>query len=173
MAVRTLLAFMGAFMSILFFLLVQEPYALNFKSFDNSIAHIEMHIVQDYEITTKGVSSIFHAKRAMRFQDRDEFYEVDGIFKKDAFVNTLQANKAIMKGEDIELVGDVYYVRSDDNTFKSEQANYNKTTKILSGDTFFVATFGKHESEGEGFEYQTEEGILNAWHVNARLETEK
>jgi hypothetical protein len=167
------MAFIGAFMSVLLFLLVQEPYELNFKAQDSTIAHMEMHIVKDYEITSEGVNSIINAKRAMRFEDRDEFYGIDGVVRNRGLINTLRANKATSRGDEIMLDGDVYYVRSDDFTLKSERILYHRSQKELSSDTFFVATYGPHKSEGEGFIYKIEPEILEAWNIHANLEMEK
>ena len=164
---------MGAFMSVLLFLLVQEPYELNLKAKDRSIAYMEMHVVKDYEIDIQGVNSVINAKRAMRFDDRDEFYEIDGVLRNRGLINTLRANKAISKGEEILLDGDVYYARSDDFTLKSERLFYHRGEKKLSSDTFFVATYGPHESKGEGFVYGIESEILEAWKIDANIKMEK
>ena len=173
MALRTLVAFVGAFMSILLFLLVQEPYALNFKAQDAKIAQMEMHVVKDYEITTDGVNSIINAKKAMRFSDRDEFYEVDGIVRDEGLVNTLRANKAISHDGIIELHGDVYYVRSDDFTLKSEQVIYNREKKELFSDVAFEVTYGPHQSTGESFNYQVDSKILKADKIRANIKVEQ
>jgi len=172
-ALRTLAAFMGAFMSILLFLLVQEPYELDFKPQNSSIAHMEMHVVKDYEITLDGVNSIINAKRAMRLGDRDEFYEVNGVVRNSGLINTLSANKATSRDNVIQLDGDVHYVRSDDFTLKSEKVIYDRKTKELSSDTFFVTTYGPHKSKGEGFIYEMEAEVLRAWKIDANIKMEK
>ena len=160
-------------MSVLFFLLMQEPYELNFKAQDNTIAHMEMHVVKDYEITTNGVNSIINAERAMRFEDRDLFYEVDGVVRNRGLIHTLRAKKATSRGNIIQLDGDVYYVRSDDFTLKSDRIVYNRDEKMLSSDSFFTLNYGPHRGEGERFVYKMESEILEAWKIGATLEMEK
>lgn len=173
MALRIIAVFLGAFSTVLLFLLSQEPYTFNFKVSDNKIAYIQMNIVQDYEITTDGVNSIVHAKEVLRFNDRDEFVNIDGILKKEPFINSLRAKKAILKDEKLNLFGDVFYARSDEITLECEQASYDFSTKVLSSNTFFTATFADHLGEGKGFVYKTTEGLLDAWDVKARIKTEK
>lgn len=173
MALKTLGAFMGAFMSVLLFLLMQDPYILDFKTKDNSIAYMQMYIVKDYEITTEGVRGIFNAQKAIRYKDRDEFYVVDGILQNDGFVSTLNAKRAILKGDIVQLNGDVFYARSDDFTLKSDEMIYDRVKKRLWTDLYFMATYGPHQSEGEGFVYLLDSKILEAWKVDAKIETEK
>ena len=69
MALRIIAVFLGAFSTVLLFLLSQEPYTFNYKVSDNKIAYIQMNIVQDYEITTDGVKRIEQANENIRYND--------------------------------------------------------------------------------------------------------
>ena len=172
MALKTLYGFFGAMMSIALFLLTQEEYVFDFKAQDTSIAQITLHDVKNYEIALAGINTITTAKEVRRFASYDELLNVETLMKEEDQVALLRANKATLRGPNVLLEGEVYYTRSDDVTFESDEANYNRETNIAEGSLPFLATYGPHQSKGESFEYNTQTRELVATKIDATLETE-
>ena len=155
------------------FLLAQDPYLLDFHPVNTKIAQVEMYDVQDHEIGTTGVISITNAKKAVRFSDRDELYDVDALLRRDGFINSLRANKGTLKKEVIYLEGDVRYVRSDGITFESEAVEYYKTKDMLKGNVPFVLSDTYNKTNGDSFVYLIDKKKIDAKNIHATLETEK
>ena len=155
------------------FLLAQDPYLLDFRPADPKIAQVEMYDVQDHEISVDGVVSITNAKQAIRFANRDELYGVDALLRRDGFINSLRADKGILKNNVVYLEGDVRYVRNDGITFESTAVEYHRNKDILKGNVPFVLSDTYNKTLGNSFIYRIKEGLIEANNIHATLETEK
>ncbi|MBE0496572.1 MAG: hypothetical protein IBX45_09200 [Campylobacterales bacterium] len=173
MALKTLYAFLGTMVSIALFLMTQEQYSFAFKPQDPTVANMVMHGVQNYEISTLGVESITNAKTLKRFTKYDELYAVETLMRGELHVSLLRANEATITDAMAYLKGDVYFARSDEVSFESEEAIYHREAKILEGNLPFLAMYGPHQSKGKSFVYNMNDKTLEATHVDALLETEK
>ncbi len=173
MALRTLYAFLGAMVCIALFLTSQEQYSFAFKPRDTKAAQVILHEVKNFEIAPEGVLSITTAKTLERFLHHDVLTQAEVLMKQEEHVSFLRAQTALLKGQSVYLKKDVYFARTDAISFESDEAIYHRDTKILEGNSPFIAKQGPHQSVGETFVYDMQKGELQATRVHAFLETEK
>ena len=173
MALRTLYAFLGAMVCITLFLTSQEQYSFSFKPEDTKAAQVVLREVKNFEITPEGVQSITTAKTLERFLDYDVLTQAEVLVRQGLHVSFLRAQTALLKGQSVYLKKDVYFARTDAISFESDEAIYHRDTKVLEGNSPFVARQGPHRSVGKTFVYDTQKGELQATSVHAFLETEK
>jgi len=173
LALKTLYVFLGTLMCVALFLMAQEQYFFDFKPKDPKAAHMVMHGVRNYEISDLGVQSITNAKTLKRFATYDELIVAESLMRGETYVSLLRANSATITEKFVFLKGDVYFARSDEVSFESQEATYDRQNKVLKGNLPFLAMYGPHQSKGEGFVYHMDEKTLEATKIDALLETEK
>jgi len=174
LAVKFLYYFLFAFVAIMVFLLYQKPYdVVKSKSSKNS-PNIEMINMVNYSITKDGISHIVRASKVLRFVNRDEFYDLDGIKKsKDLLLENLKADSGLLIKDDLKLVGNVYYKNSDSVKFKSQEANYNLKTKVFKTDVNFTLEESRSVTRGTSMVYKTKEGKIYAKSIKSMIEEDK
>ena len=83
MVIKIFYFFIALFSVVMVFLSVQTPYVAElFNGDDSKIATIEMHGIDDYEITNDKITAKFSAKSGERFSNKDVFsdFVADKIF---------------------------------------------------------------------------------------------
>ena len=157
----------------MFFLLSQDPYLLELSPPNTKIASVEMYDVQDHEINDKEVVSITNAKKVMRYNDRDEFFDVNTLLRRNGFINSLSANRGEKRGSVVYLSGDVRYVRDDGVTFRSNSVQYHQDTDVLKGFEPFTLTDVKSQTVGKSFVYDIKNKKIDAEKIYSIVELEK
>lgn len=152
-------------------MLMQEPYMDLWKPSINKIAHMKLHNVEDYEISTNGITGQNKAKEIIRYDDRDEFTEIQSLLKRDGISNTLNADKGEYKNKIFYFKGNVNFQRQDLN-FTSETLRYDTENKVLTCQTPFIAWNLKTKINGEKFFYNINEKTLIIDKVKANTKME-
>ncbi|MFV0481580.1 MAG: LPS export ABC transporter periplasmic protein LptC [Campylobacteraceae bacterium] len=153
-------------------LLTQEPYSFDMSNQNGSIASIELLHVKDYNINEEGVVMAISADRALRFSDRDVLYTVDAYMNKNNTVETLKSNNATIKNEVIYLDGNVIYTRDKTLKLTTEEVEYYQKNGTIVGKTLFRIEDSINVAHGDGFVYNTKNGVIDAKNIKALIETE-
>ncbi len=173
MAVKFLYYFLFVFVLIMVFLLYQKPYDVVLSKSSKNEPNMEMIGVTNYSITQHGIAHIVKATRVLRFDQHDEFYNIDAVRKQNGgFFDNLKANSGKLMKDDLKLVGNVRYANSDARKFKSEQADYNLKTKVFKTDVAFKLEDNSSVTYGSSMVYNTVEGKIYANNIKSTAEVE-
>ena len=174
MAVKLLYYFVIIFLGIMAFLLMQNPYKLQENKSKSKQANIEILGMKNYSITKNGVDSIVIAKRVLRYDTHDEFYNINAIRKqKNSIVDIVRADKGSLVKNDLKLDGNVRYKRSDGVKFNSNEALYNLDSKVFKTNDNFILEDNKTITYGSSLVYQMKEGKIYAKNIRSIAEVNK
>jgi LPS export ABC transporter protein LptC len=174
LAVKLLYYFVFIFVGILLFLLYQKPYFIPTNPNRGHIASLEAYDVVNYSINQNGIYSLAKSSKIFRFNDHDEFYDIDVIRKKDdGVIDNLKARKGILKQNDLNVIGDVRYQDSNGVKFSSDEAKYNLKSKIFKSDTNFILKNNSTIIYGNSLVYQSKDGKIYAKNIKSISEVNK
>jgi LPS export ABC transporter protein LptC len=105
----------------------------------NDLALFELGKFTMYELNTQGLDTLMSGEKAFRYSDRYIVDKMDYTDNSKKYIANIVSNRAIYKGDIINLDGDVVYTREDALTFESQHVTYNKKTSIaISKDKYFA-----------------------------------
>lgn len=156
------------------FLLTKNPYTLHYKPLKGKQPDIELFDVKNYEILTTGIDSIVLSKKVEKYKDYDQFYNIDVLYKDNLnLIDSLLADKAILKNNILYLSDNVKYTRSDNLALNSNRVQYDIGKKIISSNDLFELIKNNVKTTGNSFTYQMQKGIIEAYKVKSIIRTEK
>lgn len=173
MVVKILYYFVFAFLGIMVFLLMQNPYDIEVSNIKEKVPSIEVLGVKNFSITEEGISSIATAKRVLRYNTHDEFYDISIIRREKKLQDTLSANVGSLVKDDLKLSGNVRYKNSDGLKFNSNEAEYNLKSKIFKTEDKFVIKDDKTTTQGNSLVYQTKDGKIYAQNIRTITKVDK
>jgi LPS export ABC transporter protein LptC len=153
---------------------MQNPYELSNAKKESKVANIEVLGMKNYSITKNGINSITTAKRVLKYDTYDEFYDVSMLRRrKEVLLEKLQADTGTLVKNDLTLVGNVKYKNSNGVKFKSEEAQYNLNTKVFKTDKNFILEDNRTITHGSSLVYQTKKGKIDAENIRSIIEVDK
>jgi len=118
-----------------------------------------------YEFDLEGLQTVMTGKHTLRYSNR---YIVDEIYFKDYskdFISSMKADKALYKGDIIDLEGNVSYSREDGLAFVSPTLHYDTQTSIATTSDKFIAYKGKSIMEGKTLKYNSKRNMLHSKNI--------
>ena len=135
---------------MIFFLF--EPLNREQKEFDE-IPMIELENFTLSQLNKTGLTSITKGSKGIRYEDRYTVEDINHTDNSKKYLANIKAKDGLYKGEVLDLVGDVIYVREDGLLFETQKANYNTQTKIMIASTDYVSYMGKNRATGSYLKY--------------------
>jgi LPS export ABC transporter protein LptC len=126
-----------------------------------------------YEFDKNGLLTIMNGEEAIKYKDRYEIKDVDYTDNSQQYLANMQANYGIYKNEVVNLDGDVFYIREDGFTFKSQEAVYNTKTSIARVDKDFVLYQDKNIIRGNLLVYNNKLNTTKFSNVRATYQINK
>ena len=157
MVIKIFYFFIALFSVVMVFLSVQTPYVAElFNGDDSKIATIEMHGIDDYEITNDKITAKFSAKSGERFSNKDVFsdFVADKIF--DDLNHTITSKNAELTKNLAVAYGNAHYKNSDNIEYFSDKISYDMQKHVVFSDTNFTMTKGMDKIEGAKIRYEIE-----------------
>ncbi len=163
MAVKLLKYFLLFFILVMVFLLTKDPYALHLKKDSKIRPDVELFNVKNLEISQKGVLSIVFTDKIDRFKKYDTMYMIDALHKgENGLIDSLTADKGVLKRNILYLNKNVKYTRSDDVTLLCDAIVYNIKNRVLKGKKGFKFIRKNSVTVGDSFEYKMKRGVIKA-----------
>jgi hypothetical protein len=152
----------------------KEPYGTDLVPNTKVLPQIEMHMVQNYDVSKAGVVTIVMAENVKRYAKYDEFKKIYILNQTQSeLIDTVSSNQGILKDRELKLYDDAVYTRSDGVSLKSDEVFYHLDKKILKSDVKFVLANNRGITYGDSFVYQMNEGTIDANNIKAIIEEEK
>lgn len=126
-----------------------------------------------YELDATGITSLFSGSNSQRFADRDRIENINYTDSSKKLKVNIKADSGIHKGENIDLRGDVMYLREDGLGFKSEHAQYQKKSAIFSTDTDFIISKGSSIATGSSMQYDSKKQTTKATNIHTVYQLEE
>lgn len=128
---------------------------------------LEMKVFTMYELDTKGLKTILFGSSSKRFSDRYTVRNLNYTDSAKEYIANMKADTGLYKNENIDLNGNVVYLREDGLTFESDSANYNKKRSILSTKEDFIVHRGKNSAIGTSLHYNNKTNKMKATKIEA------
>lgn len=156
-------------MVVAFFLIIVSPEKNVAVKKKRDLPQIEFEKVKNYHITLQGIDSIIKAKKAFKFADRDEMYDVETEGKRGGFHERLLSKIAVLKDGIFYFSGDVDYKRSDGISLKSDSLEYALNDEILISRSPFELRDEKGVVRGKSFKFNRKTGIVKAKKIKSTI----
>lgn len=154
--------FIGLFMIYFLF----EP--LNQKnSKHGEIPLLELKNFKLTELNKEGLSSALNASVGFRYKNRYILEKLNFTDSNEKYITNIHANKGIYRGNSLKLNGNVKYFREDGIIFDTQNAKYNKKTKIITSSEKYIAYIGDNKVTGSSFMYNNALGIIKSKNIIA------
>lgn len=118
-----------------------------------------------YEFNDKGLETLLKADKGSRFKDRYTMSNLNYADNTRSYISYITAKDAKYKGDDMHLYNNVVYIREDGLTFQSQDALYNKKSKIFKSDSDFVMFLNNDKITGTSLKYNTKKRKIKAKNV--------
>ncbi len=168
--------------AIVIVLFLAEIIFLSTKDFDSNknerkdidFTDIAFENIQAYLLTKDEVVAKLEAKRVLKYSQKSEIFDIKTEFLHKNLKNSIVSDKAILKGDTIELSGDVHYENNNSMKIDTQNLMYNRKTEIIQTTYPFVLTSLRGDVEGEGFIYDQKNNNIKADKIRYKsFETEK
>ncbi|MBU1658373.1 LPS export ABC transporter periplasmic protein LptC [bacterium] len=126
-----------------------------------------------FELNNEGLSTIMKGLKAIRFNNRYEVENLNYTDNSKVYIANMSANNGLYKDDVISLRGDVTYSREDGLVFQTQEATYNKKTKIAFTDKDFIAYRGTDKITGSSLVYNNSLNTTKSKNVIAQYTLEE
>ena len=174
MAVKLLKYFLLFFVLVMLFLLTKDPYALHLKKDSKIRPDVELFNVKNLEISKKGVLSIVFTDKIDRYKNYDTMFMIDALHKgENGLIDSLTAQKGVLRKNILYLTKSVKYTRSDDVTLLCDSIVYNIKNRVLKGNDKFKFLRKNSITTGDSFEYRMKRGIIKADKIKTIIKVDR
>ena len=170
MVIKTLYYFLCIFFIIIFMLISQDSYSLDFENFDTNEPAIEFFNIKDYKIAVEGIGAYSTASKARRFEDRDILYDIDVLVMRKDGTDRLKSDNCTLKNNIFYLNGNVKYERADLSSLEAEAVEYHENNKTLISKTPFAFETKGVRVFGDSFAYDMQNGQMNAKNIRPSIQ---
>jgi len=156
--------------AIVIVLFLAEIIFLSTKDFDNNqnerkdidFTDIAFENIEAYLLTKDEVVAKLEAKSVLKYREKSEIFDIKTEFLHKNLKNSITSDKAILKGDVIELSGDVHYENNNSMKIDTQNLIYNTKTEIIKTTYPFILTSLRGDVEGNGFIYDQKNGNIKA-----------
>jgi len=138
---------------------------------DIDFTDITFEKIQSYHITREGCKAKLEASEVLKYKDYAKIYDIKTEFTHKNKQSHIKADKALLSGDRIHLLGDVNYEDNESLEIKSEDLLYNTKTKIVTIDVPFRLTSQSGNVAGNNLIYDQINGTIKA--KNIKYESEQ
>lgn len=161
--------FLAASLCLLMILFLFKPLEIKQQQFSDvplfSISSFTM-----YELNSKGLITLMNGKEATKYTDRYIVEEMNYTDNSKEYIANMKSNSGMYKNDIVSLDGDVLYVREDGLTFETQNAVYNKKTKIAMADGNYLLYRGANRVTGNGLKYNNSLERVESRNVTAKYQ---
>lgn len=129
------------------------------------LPEIELENYNIYDIDNGGVKQTLFAKEGRHYADHEEFTYPTAVIVKEDVWNKISANKGVYADDTLSLSGDVLFDDTLGRNLKTDSAEYNRKSGILSGENGFQAAAAEGKASGKRFVADIEKRTIEAWDV--------
>jgi LPS export ABC transporter protein LptC len=119
-----------------------------------------------HELNTFGITTIMKGNSALRYEDRYLVHNIDYTDNSKKDKANMLADNGIYKANVVHLSGNIIYSREDGLVFKTQEAEYNKVTKIATSPTDYIAFMGKNRMTGSSLKYDSQNKKIESKNIN-------
>jgi len=173
LAVKFLYYFLFVFIIVSVFLIYQKPYDIQRVISSKEKPNLEVYGMINYSLSKDGIAQIIRAKKVLRFNSYDEFYDIDTIKKsKNNLLEKMKSDSGKLVKNNLSLIGNVRYNNSNGIKFQSQKVNYNLKTKVFRSDVDFTLEDNRTVTYGSSMVYKSIEGRIYANNIKSRIEVD-
>lgn len=92
---------------------------------------LQLYNFKVYNLTTRGVKSVFGGSKGFKYGSKYIVYDVNYTDDSTKSLANITAQHGMFKQPIIKLYGNVFYKNINGLTFKSNEATYNQSNKVL------------------------------------------
>jgi len=108
-----------------------------------------------YEFNDHGLETLLKADKGSRFKDRYTMSHLNYADNTRSYISYITAKDGVYKDDILHLYNKVVYIREDGLTFQSQDAVYNKKSKIFKTDSDFIMFLNKDKVTGTSLRYNS------------------
>ncbi len=147
---------------MIFFLF--EPLEEKKYTFDE-IPLLELKNFKLTELNTQGLSSILESAVGFKYKDRYILQELSFTDSNNKYITNIQSDNALYKNNQLNLDGNVIYFKDGNIHFKTQKANYDKKTKIITSVGKYIAYIGENKAIGTSLMYNNKIQIMESKNI--------
>ncbi len=166
-------------LKIFTFLLLIFAGVITYLSIDDSIFKKPQEIKKDfpaidfstlssYKITKDGVEFKITADRVLKYDNKDEMYNIDAKFLEGNITKSVSANRAILKQDIIFLKDEIVY-SGDGMVLFSNSLEYDINDHVAISNSKFKLKAKNSIVTGDAFKYDSKNGLFDAINVEFRI----
>jgi len=143
-----------------------KPLALKEQTF-TEMPIFELREFTLHELNTTALTTYMYGATALKYKDR---YEVNNFFFIDnakKYIAKMKADKGIYNDPIVTLHGDIEFVQKDGITFQTQDAIYDKRTKLLRAKGKYLLFKDKNKIIGRDLYYYNEKNIVQSKDIEA------
>jgi hypothetical protein len=143
-----------------------KPLALKEQKF-TELPLFELRDFKLHELNTTALTTYMSGKSALRYSDRYEIKQFDYMDNAKKYLTNIHADYGIYKDPIITLRGDIKFVQKDGLTFQTQEAIYNKSTKLLRAKGAYTLFKDNDKVEGRDLYFYNIKNIVRSKDVTA------
>ena len=146
-----------------------KPLNIKEQNF-NDVPLFDMDSFTLFEFSDKGLSTLMRGENAVRYSNRYKVSDIDYTDNSQEYIANIKADNGLYKGDNIDLTGNVVYIREDGLTFKSQEASYNKVTTVVKTNSDYVAFMGNNRAVGTSLKYNNSSKKMESKNIVAHYQ---
>jgi len=106
-----------------------------------------------HEMNIEGLVTFMNGREAIRYSNRYVVNDINYTDNSKEYIANMKAKYAVYKDDIIDLDGGIIYLREDGLTFRTNSAQYDKSTHIVKADGKYVSYRGVNVISGNALKY--------------------
>ncbi len=162
MALKIFTIIMALFVAEITFLATKEPKKLKNKERKILTANLEFDKLKGFSIDEKGVTNSLHASKVLRFDNKEQLFDIDAKYIDKNITHLIKAKEAIHQNDTIVFKERVDYQNSKEIEIVGKNLEYNIKTKVISSAMPFELKKDNTTLYGKNFIYDMKQELLQA-----------
>lgn len=128
MNINIFFIFIAALLASIYIFFSPMKLPINKKS---KTAQLQLSDFKVYNLTTHGVKSVFGGSKGFKYGSKYVVYDVNYTDDSTKSLANITALRGVFEQPRVELYGNVFYKNINGLVFKSNEATYNQSSKVL------------------------------------------
>jgi len=164
MAIRIYSLLIIIFIVLLSILFLFRPISEK-ESSKKDVPQLEIKNFKLYEVDQLSVKTMASAPRALKYKDRYKLYNLLLKQKANKQSTTIRAKYGVYKNHCIHVEGGVIVSRDDGVEFKSDEADFNQTSQIITTQKKFTFSQKNNSFSGANLLYRIKDKSIKATNI--------